>query len=333
MSANNAVARNGLSIDSGVTVQTNGRSVQIQTGRQRGRRVSRRGRRFRNLQRRGRLRRFNFNVRPVAAGYGYVGNSFVRIQGTGASCVCTCRELFYITKPGTSSCWALPATPTKWLDTRTRTMCMQWSAFRPTSCVVHYVPAVSTGTDGIMTFGTMFADNKLAYSTMSDGGAVNSLPTTNGGFATTVWRPHTSRITLGQTLHQRNFPLSNVDPDDVPFWFVCNLPGTGMLVVDMTMQLVNPASGAQVRFTAPFKPTPVDGHPDQFRIPDSIVKIMTGLKNDQGYWFKYLGGDGNLLRIGENIVSQYLGDNYWQLPFNLISNMAMIYGGPMSAGM
>lgn len=313
-----------------MTVQTNGRSVQIQTGRGQSRRQRRRNRRFRNMQRRGRGRNFRLNTRPIAAGYGSVGSAYVRIQGSGAMCTCTSRELFYISKPGTSSCWALPATPTKWLDTRTRTMCQQWSSFRPLSCVVHYVPAVSTGTDGMMSFGTIFADNKLAYGSMSDGGAINSLPTTNGGFATTVWRPHTSRITLGSTLHQRNFPLSNVDPDDIPFWFVCNLPGTGILAVDMTMQLCNPASGAQVRFTGPFKPTGVDGHPTQFKIPANVVQIMTGLKVNQGYWFKYLGGDGGALRIGENIVAQYLGNDIWDLPFDLISNMAMIYGGPMS---
>lgn len=202
--------------------------------------------RFRRGKRRGYRRRVSRSYAPTA--FGYSLTPYQRQYTTRSGAVhLRSREVFSVTwSEGDTLSFALPFCPCKWEHTRTSAIVNTFSTFRPLRTRITWQPTVGTNSSGTVTFGTVFAGTQLSFSNNEE--ASQSIMTTNGGFQTTVWKPYSRLIMLRTHLSRNNFPTSNIDPDDIPFWIVGSFTAQqevgirGHLIVESTLSLTNPVN-------------------------------------------------------------------------------------------
>lgn len=173
-------------------------------------------------------------------------------------------------------------------------------------------------------FGTIFADNRLQYTKAGSGVALESLVPTNGGFVCSIWRPYTSVVDVRNSLTQPMYPLSNIQPDDIPFWLFAYTTVETMFTIECEFVFANPSGGVYVNSSKPFVLTQVSGHDDYGHMGGAsyVVDLTQGMK----YWFKVLGGAA--LRIGKTFVAEYMSGLNIKLPFDWAEGISAIYGGP-----
>lgn len=212
-----------------------------QSRRQQARRQPQRNRRRNRPQRR---RTVRFQT-PTAYSTRTTTYSFIT-QRKGNTILVT-REIFPISTSPTGLCFSLPLCPTKWSGTRASQLASAFTDQRPLSLTLEWMPSVATTTAGTITFGTVFSGARLptapTYFEMS-----RCLSVTNGGFVTTIWSRAGSRIRLGTNLGRNNYPMYQVDPDDIPLWICAasndSTPNAGMLCITCQIALKNPINGA-----------------------------------------------------------------------------------------
>lgn len=201
----------------------------------------------RNKQRR--RRRRNNRGRRIPAAFSSSTSTFARIQQRQGTAILTLREVFPITFHDTQPVdWMLPGNPTKWTNTRASVLASTYTGFRPKRVTVTFQPVLSTSTSGTVAFGTSF--DGVTPTIGGKDQAVTAFPTTNGGFITSVWKPHTSRIACGTSLRANLYPLASIDQDDIPFWFYVSVNSSslsedahaGNLIITATIILHNPAT-------------------------------------------------------------------------------------------
>lgn len=205
---------------------------------------NRRGRR-RGRGRRGRGRRFRRSNMPAAFTSNYNANAKIgRINGAPAL---ISQEVFPIRSSSDPISFMLPLTPTKWTGTRSATLCSTYTAFRPISVEVLYQPAVGTTVQGNIVVGSVFDGASANLADLDR--AIVSLPATNGGFISQLYKPMSSRINLATALRYNLFPLYNIGPDDIPAWIVVAVQSSieantliGNIVVRIRASLKNPAT-------------------------------------------------------------------------------------------
>lgn len=199
---------------------------------------------FRRLQRSRQWGQRRFRNTP--AGYSFTMSNYASLSNRNGYAILTAREIFEVkTSTQDTFDWMLPFTPTKWLGSRTATLCSTYTDFRPLFTRISYIPNVSTNTNGLVSFGTVFSGASLRD--LSSQQMLTMLPSTNGGFNTTIWQRAFRNIALGTSLRANTFPLYNIDDDDIPFWMVMKVfssfnSGTtvGNIVVTTRIALHNP---------------------------------------------------------------------------------------------
>lgn len=135
-----------------------------------------------------------------------------------------------------------PFSPTKWTASRTAAQAALYTSFRPKKVRFTYNPTVPVTTEGSVAFGTVFDGSRFGEAATYDEFA-RALVTTNGGFIVPVWQKHSVEIQLGRNLRANTFPTHDIDPDDIPFWFIIatSNPGNfGFIRVDCLLTLRNP---------------------------------------------------------------------------------------------
>lgn len=157
--------------------------------------------------------------------------------------------MFPITASSDGVSFMLPITPTKWTGTRTAALSSTFASHRPLSLTVSWEPMVGTNTAGSVAVGTVFAGARLPLASDSFTDISVQLASTNGGFVSTIWDHHTSRIQLGKNLRANQFPLYSVNTDDIPLWVLVATSVTtgtiGYLIVDAEFTLRNPITAQQ----------------------------------------------------------------------------------------
>lgn len=168
------------------------------------------------------------------------------------------REIFQVTASNDTLDFAIPFTPTKWINTRASVLASTYTSFRPTRVHIAYQPANSTATDGSVAIGTVFDGASLNY--VDKALAFQALPATNGGFITAVWKPFGKSLALGTSLRGNLFPLHDIDADDVPFWICLSTSGIanstvlGFVTVQAHVTLHNPTNTPSPNVVALNKP-------------------------------------------------------------------------------
>jgi hypothetical protein len=200
-------------------------------------------------KRRGNRRRRKLRNRRIPAAFSSSTSTFARIQQRQGTAILTLREVFPITYHELQPVdWMLPGNPTKWTNTRASVLASTYTGFRPKRVSVSFQPVLSTSTSGTVAFGTSF--DGVTPTIGGKDQAVTAFPTTNGGFITSVWKPHTSRIACGTSLRANLYPLASIDQDDIPFWFYVSVNSSsltndshaGNLIITATIILHNPAT-------------------------------------------------------------------------------------------
>lgn len=183
---------------------------------------------------------FGFTNRTRVTLYTRKGNTFTHI-----------REIFQMKGAADGSLSiSLPFCPTKWIGTRACAICRTFTDFRPVRVKITWQPTVGTSESGSVCFGTVFSGARLPTAT-DYAGLSQSLTISNGGFMTTIWKPHSRFIDVGRNLRANNFPMYDVQPDDIPFWIVGCTSKTaneilGNVVVEADLSLKNPIAGEQI---------------------------------------------------------------------------------------
>lgn len=205
----------------------------------------------RRRPRRGRRNRFG-GLSRVPASIGFSGRGSTRIVNMrGGKCQLVVREMFPVSYKASTAVldFMMPCTPTMWTNTRSAQLAATYMSFRPLNVNMRWMSNTGTAAPGSASFGTVWAGTHLNFSTRSEASRI--LTTTNGGFLTSIWKPQSCNIACQGNLQQHNFPLNDIQPDDVPFWFVGTFDGVdasadqvlGYLVVDALFSLFNPTSG------------------------------------------------------------------------------------------
>lgn len=194
---------------------------------------------FRNRRRRQIPVAFSFSARSTAT----------LTHRSDGSATLKSTEIFPVFSQSTGLSYMLPMTPSKWANTRTCALSYTYSSHRPLSCHVSWEPAVSTSTPGSVAIGTVFAGARLPNESDSWSSISRSLACTNGGFISTIWDHHDSYVHVARNLRANQFPLYEVNSDDIPFWICVATSDTsgstiGYLVVTTVFTLRNPLSGS-----------------------------------------------------------------------------------------
>lgn len=137
----------------------------------------------------------------------------------------------------------IPATPTKWIATRSQMLASAYSSFRPTKLALAWVPNVGTSVNGSVAVGTVFDGVRMVSGSNLE--MMRAVAASNGGFTTPVWAPCASHVRLGTNLRANTFPLFDCDGDDIPFWIVISSDLDsrelgGFLKIEMEFSLHNP---------------------------------------------------------------------------------------------
>lgn len=207
--------------------------------------VSRRTARRRNT--RVNSRRLGIRMTPAPVTIGFSGKAYSTIKQTAAGAYVKCREIFHISKFTDGLAFQLPLCPSKWIGTRTNQLCSCFTDFRPLSLKLHWMPDCPTTTAGTIAVGTVFSGSSLP-STTSYNELSKFCTISNGGYITTAWKPYSSSVSLKTHLRANNFPMLDVDPDDIPLWIIVASDVTtpdnlGYLYVDAEFALKNPVVG------------------------------------------------------------------------------------------
>lgn len=233
------------------------------------------------------------NRMPAAYTRNYYSNS--KLLTTRGAPILVCQEIFPLKQISDKVInFTLPMIPSRWVGTRAAVLSSTFTAFRPLDVTIIYQPAVGTNYSGNVAIGTVFDGSSMNILTRE--GAMTSLPATNGGFITAVYQPHSAKIGLQTNLRANNFPLYNVDSDDIPFWIVASTTsnsanGTvlGNLVVRYKCSLKNPA-------TQPANPTAAlnitgeiehDDNNNQTTLRIPVASIVNQLVADRDYLLSF----------------------------------------------
>lgn len=182
------------------------------------------------------------SYRPTS--YSFAATSRARLYQRGGNTYIQSRELFSVTPATSGLSLAIPVCPTKWQNTRTAVLSSTFTDFRPFRIRLIWLPTVGSNTQGSVSVGTVFSGARLP-SASDYPSIMRSLCSSNGGFSTTAWMTHYSRVRLQTNLRANNFPMYEVSPDDIPFWItvatdVQSATPIGQLCVEMTIALKNP---------------------------------------------------------------------------------------------
>lgn len=141
---------------------------------------------------------------------------------------------------------AIPCNPAYWSGTRIATMAPAYSVFRPLAMSIHYVPTVSTNTNGTITSGTLW-NNVLPTKNLEQ-----ALLTSNGGSKNTIYMRTRSFIKLGTNLSQNLYHLSGkINNETCPFIYLStssnqSIGFPGYFVVRYRFELKNPIGTGNV---------------------------------------------------------------------------------------
>lgn len=152
------------------------------------------------------------------------------------------REIFPITQASKGLALAIPMCPTKWVGTRTASLASTYMSHRPLRVQWRYIPAAPSTLAGNIAFGTVWSGCRL---TTSDDvqSLYQHLTATNGGAICSVWQPCGNGISCGRNLRANQFPLYEVNSDDIPFWIVVASDGdtnVGSIMISADFTLRNP---------------------------------------------------------------------------------------------
>jgi hypothetical protein len=185
---------------------------------------------------------------------------FKTLNQTGNSVRVTGRDLMYVipddnTAPvqTTQLITVIPANPVYWSGTRIAALAQGYQNYRPIRFKVTYVPIVSAMQQGNVIGGTIW-DGGLDNSTIQQ-----SLRTSNGGFLTQCFVPHTSTIRPKTNLQFNLYRIGGAfNQESNPFVFVAISVGCknangqriipGYFYVTWTFELKNPV-GQTTNFT------------------------------------------------------------------------------------
>lgn len=179
---------------------------------------------------------------PAAFGSSY--SAFANISGSGPVTRLICQEIFPINGQ-TNGPFLLPVCPTKWAGTRTSMLASTYTAHRPLSIRLTWLPAVGTTQAGNVAIGTVFDGARISLTGNFAEDSI-SLASTNGGLVSTIWKESKTDINLKRNLRANTFPLYEVSDDDIPLWIVVSesTKGSGLvghLMVHAKFTLRNPA--------------------------------------------------------------------------------------------
>lgn len=272
------------------------KAVAAQIRNQNGQRPKRRQNRNRRSGR-PRIPGVAFSRAPIGYGFSQTTQARIYTSRNGNTRV-EFREIFPIKKEFSSPiCFMLPMCPTKWTGTRACILCSTYTDQRPIHVKIEWQPAVPTSTAGTFTVGTVFSGARLTDST--DYEAVSrQLTSSNGGFMTTVWKPAWMNVALSRNLRANNFPMYNVDPDDIPFWIIAasSIPESeylGNLVITATLSLKNPINPNSVPPVNGFGPATFEQTTDEqtqkkttrLKVPKDTIK--SALSSGADYIFNF----------------------------------------------
>lgn len=255
------------------------------------------------------------------AAFASSGTSYARLGSAGGRPVVYSREYFPVYYTGTATSFLCPATPSVWRPTRTADIVSTFATFRPRRYVIEWKPALGTDTSGMISFGSIWAGTNAPYFTSAE--AMTTLPATNGGFTTNIWKPTGRAIRCSTSLRSNNFPLFDLQPDDIPFWIAASVQGNfeagtllGYAVIISENFLSNPTMHQEMITYAfcggEFKHTETPGQPVKTKLRLPIALPLPNLTQGEDYMFypwkpleKVLGAANPILKA---IVGTYEGD-------------------------
>lgn len=137
----------------------------------------------------------------------------------------------------------IPFCPTKWTGTRSATELGLYGDYRPTRCSITWNPSCGTNTNGTVAVGTVWSGNRTDWD--SHDFAQRMLCASNGGFMTSTWQSCGSNVKLGSNLRANNFPTTEIQADDVPFWILVDVQSTetvslGYISISYAARVHNP---------------------------------------------------------------------------------------------
>lgn len=273
-----------------------------------------RGQRRNRRSGRPRIPGVSFSRAPIGYGFSQTTQARIYTSRNGNTRV-EFREIFPIKKDIDSPiCFMLPMCPTKWPGTRANILCSTYTDQRPLHVKLEWQPAVTTTTPGTFTVGTVFSGARITESTEYET-VSRQLTSSNGGFVTTVWKPAWMNVALSRNLRANNFPMYNVDPDDIPFWIVAatSLQSSeflGNLVVTATLSLKNPINPNSVPPVNGFGPAEFERvtYPDTgvtktlLKIPKQYIK--SALSHGADYIFNF---SRSLLNTAHDVIVDAMG--------------------------
>lgn len=149
-----------------------------------------------------------------------------------------------------------------------------------------------------------------------------SLPVTNGGIFTNIWKAATSKIDCGTTLRANSFPTSEIQPDDIPFWIVGSMSPNyevgdlmGFVVVTSVFYLSNPTHAQSVP-SAPVMPgrvihTSTPTSKSDIRVPVSYPLSFTLDEGEDYYMYPFAPMPlvvGTETKVLQGFIGTYTGD-------------------------
>lgn len=181
------------------------------------------------------------------------------IQNRNGRTTLTFREIFPVTiHDSTVNDLMLPFTPTKWPGTRTAILSSTYTAFRPRQVRLIWRSSRGTSNSGLVAVGTIFDGASATYNNKDAGMQV--LSSSNGGFITNIWKPHSSVVATNTALRANTFPTYNTSADDIPFWILVIATGLndgtpiGYLEIQSTITLHNPINTPSAITTSNYIP-------------------------------------------------------------------------------
>lgn len=211
-----------------------------------------------------RFRRRRFNIRPriprnimpsrriAAASAKNMNRRFTIIRQDGNSVRVSGRDLIYsipdsLTSPvqTTNVIAVIPANPVYWIGTRIAALACGYQNYRPMSFKISYIPMCAVTQQGNVIGGTIWDDG------IASDNIQQSLRTSNGGFLTQCYVPHTTVIKPKSNLQYNLYRIGgNFDVKSNPFLFVAMAIGCtnassqkivpGYFYVTWTYELKNP---------------------------------------------------------------------------------------------
>lgn len=240
---------------------------------------------------------------PAAVGRVTIGTSTLSKIARDGSASLFVREVFPVSGV-VSSVLGIPVTPTKWTGTRASALASTFASHRPLYLHVRWVPSISTQTPGSIVLGTGFAGTRPVSDPADFNQLINQLKPTPGGFLTTGWKTMGSSIPLEKNLTQNQYPLYDIQSDDIPLWLLVGASSadvSGFIEVTGKFTLRNPV--------APMEP-PISGSGPATITHDDDAQTTTLAIDNQ-----YLNKPPNL---GEEIA------------FSAMKNLKNLAGGVIS---